>query len=181
MGLKGEVGETPGARDTNRSNGYPWGTSWPPPNKVGNFADSSYKKLSSKNVAISNYDDGFSATSPVGSFPPLANGLYDLSGNVWEWCEDLYCLENKERVSRGGAWRDDYKQSLLSSFRRADDPEKPSLIIGFRVVLSGGWCGFWRLTIFLSLLALFLFSILIAMWVILHFRPSPHRSFRQVI
>lgn len=114
---------------------YPWGTQWPPPRGAGNFADSAgAAKIPGLN-AIPGYEDGYATTAPVMSFEANQSGFYDLSGNVWEWCEDWYDKDRRERVLRGGAWQYD-ELSLLSSDRLCNLPETRDIYRGFRCVLD---------------------------------------------
>ena len=137
VGLAKEKGATPKERGGNNPVDFPWGTDFPPPKaKVGNYADSAWHEQFSKEKWIEGYTDGHAMTSPVGSFAPNKHGIYDLSGNVWEWCEDLREPGGTDRVLRGGSWRDFDRGLLLSAYRRYFPPGVRFNYNGFRCVLE---------------------------------------------
>ena len=125
VGLEGEVGGTPEDKDAKIKGVYPWGTQWPPPKGVGNY---------SRDLGVDDYNN----TSPVGSFKPNKHGLYDMGGNVWQWCEDWYDGGQTSRVLRGASWGDNNPGCLLSSSRSRGYPGLRYINIGFRCVLVGG-------------------------------------------
>jgi formylglycine-generating enzyme required for sulfatase activity len=85
---------------------------------------------------IKGYNDGYPRTSPVGSFAPNKNGLYDMGGNVWQYCENWYNPERKYRVVRGGSWNNSNSANLLASFRGLCAPNDRSTSVGIRCVVA---------------------------------------------
>ena len=116
---------------------YEWGESYPPPKGAGNFADSAF--MADKRgtfYPIPGYHDGFATSAPVGSFSPNRLGLYDLSGNISELCQDLYDPDDpkKHRVVRGEGYScGDLDKPRLD--RRGDILPEQYGDAGFRCVL----------------------------------------------
>jgi len=63
-------------------------------------------------------------------------GIYDMGGNVWEWCEDLYQPGSPDRVGRGASWAGSDRKTLLSSYRDRVQPNIRRYSIGFRCVVG---------------------------------------------
>jgi formylglycine-generating enzyme required for sulfatase activity/pimeloyl-ACP methyl ester carboxylesterase len=105
---------------------------------------------STKSVAV--FDAPLNrGTAPVHSLQPNAHGLFDMTGNVWEWCEDWYDavtapdavvdpvgpLSGAARVMRGGSFVST-TSSWSRDMRSSQPPDWRSRFTGFRVVRSGG-------------------------------------------
>jgi serine/threonine protein kinase len=133
VGLPDETGKTPEARDMGVPDLYPWGTAWPPPTGAGNYTG----EETGSDVAIKGFEDGFAWTAPVGSFAPNQFGLYDMGGNVWQWCLDSWNSETKDKVLRGASWYNGaLRLSLLSSCRVHAAPDSSTDNYGFRCVIA---------------------------------------------
>lgn len=119
VGLLNEQGSSPQERSEKNTTHYPWGSSFPPPDRLGNYRDATFQRLVPKEpgTPIPGYDDGHAVTSPVGSYPPNELGIYDLGGNVSEWCADRYAPGDKRLILRGGNYMSSEPQKTLTSSR----------------------------------------------------------------
>jgi formylglycine-generating enzyme required for sulfatase activity len=111
-----------------------------------NMAEAGRYKANSRNGDKSG--DTSVATAKAGSYPPNAWGLYDMHGNVWEWCLDWLgkypgtesdpkgVATGSNRVGRGGSWssRGAYDCRAADRFNR--NPSSRALYIGFRAILT---------------------------------------------
>jgi len=124
---------------------YPWGNRFPPTGKAGNFADVSAKDLLPN--YLPDYNDGYPGPAPPGIFKPNSLGLYDLGGNVSEWCHDYYTIytyssqkvildplgpeQGTHRVVKGASWKDSSISSLRLAYRDYSNDKRED--VGFRV------------------------------------------------
>jgi formylglycine-generating enzyme required for sulfatase activity len=123
---------------------FAWGQQMPPAEKSGNYADRSVAALLGK--IIDNYNDGYLASAPVGSFPAGNNGLFDMGGNVAEWVNDFYDIvppgnslgtdplgpENGElHIIKGSSWAHGTITELRLSYRDYGDKQRDDT--GFRI------------------------------------------------
>jgi len=118
---------------------YPWGATWPPPNGVANYAGEEARAgIWPRDWGVlAGYRDDFPRTSPVGSFPANTNGLYDMGGNVWQWCEDDFTPASHLPVLRGASFLNHFPNELLLSYRfHGSSAESRSIYLGFRCVLE---------------------------------------------
>ena len=140
VGLPPEQGATPAEKHEKNGVDFPWGLGYPPKENVGNYADSTYHEVfPDEKDWIEGYTDGFATTAPVGSFDANQFGVYDLGGNVWEWCEDLFEPGSTNHVLRGASWHTvggSGRTLVLSSARFPGSSEKRGAYNGFRCVLE---------------------------------------------
>jgi formylglycine-generating enzyme required for sulfatase activity len=144
VGLPPEAGTTPAEKSGKNKVDFPWGKDFPPTEKTGNYADEMFHGKFPKEPAdktkdhpwIVGYDDGYAASSPVGSYPANEYGLYDMGGNVWQWCGDWYDASHKNRLLRGASWGNALPNFLLSSFRAPSVTGRRDACYGFRCVLA---------------------------------------------
>ncbi len=122
-----------------------WGDESDKALEYANVADASGEAAGYKWSCAFPFNDGYAATSPVGAFKPNAWDLYDMIGNVWEWCSDRFgafgpnpvvdpqgAALGEYRVLRGGGW-DAAPALARCAYRGANLPDACNTNYGFRV------------------------------------------------
>ena len=121
---------------------FPWGTSLPPPDRHGNYADRSATHVVGR--IVFGYNDNHIVSAPPGTFEANAKGLHDLGGNVAEWMHDFYEIpepgqrlnplgpkEGDYHVIKGSSWMHGAISELRLAFRDYGAKGRPD--VGFRI------------------------------------------------
>ncbi|MCQ2317044.1 MAG: formylglycine-generating enzyme family protein, partial [Bacteroidales bacterium] len=137
------------SQKTGKTYTLPTEAQWEYAARGGNKADGTKYAGSNMIDAVAWYtDNSGSSTHPVGTKRGNALGIYDMSGNVYEWCKDWYSnsyvsydtnnptgpSSGSRRVSRGGSWYYDAGDCRVSN-RGSSTPGRRYYDLGFRVVL----------------------------------------------
>ncbi|MGM0904176.1 MAG: formylglycine-generating enzyme family protein [Bacillota bacterium] len=124
---------------------YPWGDELTPNGE--HYCNIWQGKFPIKNTK----EDGYASTAPVKSFPPNGYGLYNVSGNVWEWCSDWFSRsihnrggrtnpqgpsKGETKIMRGGSHmcHESYCNRYRVAARTSNTPDSSSGHLGFRCV-----------------------------------------------
>ncbi len=136
------------ARSGGKRNKHSWGNGTPEGNIAGLEIQECYPRGSWS--VWNGYKDRYVHTSPVGRFRPNDLGIYDLTGNVWEWCSDRYSknyykdspLNNPQGPSfgscyliRGGSWHSEPK-SIRTTYRVGINSNSSDDNLGFRLAMT---------------------------------------------
>lgn len=133
--------DAPYQKDAKIAGVYPWGGAFPPQATSGNYAGEEARTATWSTVynfpTLFTHRDSYPRTAPVMKFPPNSLGLYDMGGNVWEWCEEWFDKSKQvSRVARGGSWMAGEEVLLRTSVRLEEPPKNRVSSHGFRLVLD---------------------------------------------
>jgi serine/threonine protein kinase len=117
--------------------------------QYGNTADWSYSQNHNDRYGVVSGNDGNIYTSPVGSYEPNAFGLFDMHGNVFEWCLDDFKSANSgtsvktdntrhdgQRTIKGGSWGHGAAYSRSATRYKMPSSDHDTKYVGFRIILG---------------------------------------------
>jgi len=114
------------------------GESYPPFYVGETLTDKLANYNASRTYASEPIGENGKETIPVGQFPPNAFGLYDLHGNVWEWCMDDWHDNYENAPSDGSAWLDNNQEENIDAENSLESTEKDENN-PYSVMRGGSW------------------------------------------